>query len=244
MPAMTSSSAPSTSILTSVGGGPSTSSSLTVLTRTCCSDWWWSPTLARRVHRRSRTTTRSAVPRSLEAAASTTSTCSEVVELRVRADRGGALGVGLDRDDAARRADDPRRDEREVADVRADVPDVVAGAGGAHDRLLDLDLVRAGEDRVGLRAPRLEGARVDAQPDGEAAEDRELAAAGEQRERLEQAAGGPARHPLVRHEAHEQPDDAGAREPGGALVRLARSGAKMADTRRGPAAFPHVVSVV
>ncbi len=73
MPAITSSSPPSTSIFTSVGGGRSRSSSATARTVVRDSASSWSPTLASRVHNRSRTTTISAVPLCAAAAAGSSS---------------------------------------------------------------------------------------------------------------------------------------------------------------------------
>ena len=79
--------------------------------------------------------------------------------------------------------------------------------------------------------------RVDPQAHGQAAEDRQLAAARERRQRREQPALRPARHPLVRHEAHEQPDEAragearGRREAAGCVL-MCRDGPEHASPRR------------
>jgi hypothetical protein len=111
--------------------------------------------------------------------------------------------MAFERDHDALRADHARRDQAEHADVRADVPDDVAGTDAAPQRLLDLALVLTGDDAIGLRAPEREAREAQLHPG--AAGDLHLAA-----RRAQQATGVPRRQELVVREAHQQHQQAGA----------------------------------
>jgi hypothetical protein len=75
----------------------------------------------------------------------------EAVELGVHAHRRGAVGCRLECDHVPVGAGEPRGEDGEEADVRADVVDGGAGRDRAPEGLLDRQLGEAADERPGLR---------------------------------------------------------------------------------------------
>ena len=154
IPDRTSSSAPSTSILTSAGGGAGRSSSVSRHQAAVDLEL----VLADRHQSRPQAVAdddQFSLARPRGGGDSVNLDPVDRVSSGVVADGLRAGRLGLDRDDPSAGADETRGQQAEHADVGAHVPDDRAMAHRAPEGLLDLDLVGALEHRVGLRAPRL-----------------------------------------------------------------------------------------